>query len=99
VANVDEGARYAASFDGAGITVVTFSLPALREDEVAVMLEWPSSELVVSGTRTEMFPAGIVTNGGTETMSGVLEESWTMMSEKETAGCAKLVARPTSNTL
>jgi phenylpyruvate tautomerase PptA (4-oxalocrotonate tautomerase family) len=32
---------YAASFDGAGITVVTVTLLGKREEEVAVMLDWP----------------------------------------------------------
>jgi hypothetical protein len=44
--NVDDpegviGATYAASFDGAGITVVTVTLPGKREEEVTVMLDWP----------------------------------------------------------
>jgi hypothetical protein len=75
VTNVERGATYACSFDGAGITVVTFTLPGKREEETAVILERPWSELVVRLARTEMSPAGIVTKVGTETMSGVAEES------------------------
>ena len=39
--NVEEGATYACSLDGAGITVVTLALSDRREEEDAVMIEWP----------------------------------------------------------
>jgi hypothetical protein len=41
VAKREGGAIYACILEGAGITVVTFTLAGKRDDETAVMPEWP----------------------------------------------------------
>lgn len=77
----------------------TVTLSGKREEEEAVMTDLPSSELVVRLVRTDILPAGMVTYAGTETRSGSLDESETIVSEEEMAGCPEAVISPTSNEL
>jgi hypothetical protein len=89
---------YACIAEGAGIVVVTLAVAGSRFADVAVIVALPSSALVVSDTRIEIVPAGIMTVGfRTDTTLGVSDESVTIVADEDTAGSPFDVARPTSN--